>query len=151
MTTLNGVISIEVNSILSMRLHSFNIKDKTIESYLSAIDKVFRKYNRVGVTLQYTHCDREFIPLMELIKDHLGIALNPTNTQDYSTEIERSIKIVKSHIRVVCHQLKYKTLPKLVFMHLAFDKTKKLNMFPSKVGVLQYYSPHAMIDKKTLD
>ena len=49
------------------------------------------------------------------------------------------------------HNLPYKAIPKVMLTHLAMDSTHKLNFFPAKGGVSDYFSPYVIMSGRKLD
>ena len=58
---------------------------------------------------------------------------------------------IKERIRANFHRLSYKAIPHIMVQYLSMDCTHKINMFPAKGGISQYYSPRVIIGQRALD
>jgi hypothetical protein len=77
--------------------------------------------------------------------------MNYTSTGEHESVAERNNRTIQECIRAVFHSLPFKAIPKVMLMHLAMDVTKKLNFFPTKGGVSDYYSPYVIMSGRKLD
>jgi hypothetical protein len=116
-----------------------------------ALDQVFRKYNAGGYTVKRIHCDQEFEPLMDPVKDKLDINMNYTVTDEHVPEAERNNRVIAERIRAAYHNLPYKTMPRLMWKRLAMVCTHQLNLFPAKGGISPYLSPHVLVGGRNVD
>ena len=97
------------------------------------------------------HCDQEFKPIMDQVKDELDIQMNYTITEEHVPEAERNNRTIAGRIRAAYHLLPYKTMPKLMLRYLAMVCTHQLNLFPAKGGISPYLSPHVLVGGQNLD
>ena len=67
--------------------------------------------------------------------------MNFSNPQEHVPEAERNNRVIKERVRATYHRLPYKQLTKTMTITLVMDSAKKLNFFPSKNGISEYYSP----------
>ena len=121
------------------------LKNREAKELYRGIDNVFRCYNKAGFRIGSIHCDGEFKPLMDSVKDELGIDMNYTARGEHVPEAERNNRTIAERIRAAYHNLPYKAIPKLMLKYLAMECTHQLNLFPAKGGVSPYYSPHMII------
>ena len=77
--------------------------------------------------------------------------MNYTARDDHVPEAGRNNRVIAERIRATYHKLPYKTMPKIMWRYLAMVVTQQLNYFPVKGGISDYYSPHMILQKKTLD
>ena len=61
------------------------------EAYRSALDEVFHMYNHAGFHITSIQADQEFKPLLNPIKDDLGIQMKYANAQEHVPEAECNI------------------------------------------------------------
>ena len=115
------------------------------------INMVLRHYNKAGFTISKIYCDGEFKSMMDLVSDELGVEMNYANPDEHVPEIERSIRVIKERFRTAYYRLPYKTIPKTMIRHLAMKVTSDLNLFPTKNGVSDYYSPNVILSRRNLD
>ena len=52
---------------------------------------------------------------------------------------------MKERIRAGYHRLPYRHVPKLMIIHQVMEAARKLNFFPTRNGISEYYSPHAIL------
>ena len=127
------------------------ITSRTNEEYYRALDQVLRHYNRAGFKIKTIHCDGEYRSMMENVSDNLDVEMNFTNAQDHVPEAERNNRTLKERIRAAFHRLPYKAIPKIMLRYLAMEQANKLNLFPVKGGISQYYSPRMIMNQTSLD
>ena len=77
--------------------------------------------------------------------------MNFSNPQEHVPEAERNNCLIKERIRATYHRLPYKQLTKTMTKVLVMDSAKKLNFFPAKHGISQYYSPRMILHQQNLD
>ena len=148
-----------INEMPFLATISRNIKYRTIQwlptrtakDYRSALDIIFRQYNKAGFRIATIHCDNEFRPIMDDIKDELSIDMNYASAQEHVPEAERNNRVIKERVRAAFHRLPYNTIPKVMVKMLAMESTNKLNFFPPKGGVSSYYSPRMILTNSALD
>ena len=127
------------------------IVSKTPEDYRSAIDVIFRLYNDAGFTISTIKADNEFKPLMNPIKDDLDVTMNYAAAQEHAPEAERNHRTIKERFRAHFQRMPYKNIPKVMIKYLVMDVTKKLNYFPPKGGISEFYSPRMILHQTNLD
>ena len=103
------------------------VPNKTSEAYRSVLDNVFRIYNTAGFCITTIHCDNEFRPLMDELRDHYNVTMNYANPQEHVPEAERNNRVIKERFRAAFHRLPFKALPKIMVKTLAMECAKKLN------------------------
>ena len=124
---------------------------KQNKEYYQALDAILRHYNQAGFVIKTIHCDGEYKAMMDQVRDDLDVVMNYTNASDHVPEAERNNRTIKERIRAAYHRLPYKAIPRVMIRHLAMVCTTKLNFFPAKGGVSQYYSPRMIINQTNLD
>ena len=107
------------------------LENRTSEQLYSALDKVLRHYNAAGYNVERIHCDQEFKPLMDPVKDDLDIQMNYTVTDEHVPEAERNNCTIAERIRATYHILQYKTMPRILLRYLAMVSAHQLNLFPA--------------------
>ncbi len=127
------------------------LESRTADSLFSALDEILRVYNDAGYTIRDIHCDNEFRPLMEPIKDELGVDMNYANAEDHVPEAERNNRTIKERVRALVNGLPFKIMPRAMIRKLAMLCVKQLNMFPAKGGVSPYLSPYTIMTGKAVD
>ena len=127
------------------------IPSQSVKDYRSALDTVFQIYNQAGFKITTIHCDNEFQPIMKEMEKVYGVRMNYANPQEHVPEVERSIRVIKERYRVAFHRLPFKRIPKIMIKILAMECTKKLNFFPPKDGISNFYSPRTIMHQQTLD
>ena len=84
---------------------------KTKKEYYRVPDVILRKYNSAGFIIKTIHCDGEYHPIMDEVKDELNVDMNHANPLDHVPEAERNNRVIKEHMRVAHHQLLFKKSP----------------------------------------
>ena len=82
------------------------------------------------------------------------VEMNITEACKHVTDIERGICTLKERIRCVVSDLHVAGIlyyHMWIIVHDVYFVTKMVNLFPSKLGMLQVYPPHAIVMGQTLD
>jgi hypothetical protein len=148
---INGIYFISTISRNIMYRTTECVPDKTMQSYRSVLDNVFRVYNTAGFKITTILCDNEFQPLMNELQDVYNITVNYANPQEHVPEAERNNRVIKERFRSAFHRLPFSKIPKIMVKVLAMECAKKLNFFPPKGGISPYYSPRMILHQKALD
>ena len=127
------------------------IPHSTVDNYKTALTSVIQCYNRGGFRIARIHADNEFHPLLEPLQDEFRIEMNFANPQEHVPEAERNNRTVKERIRATYHRLPYHTLTKTMVKILVQESAKKLNFFPAKHGVSEFYSPRMILHQRNLN
>ena len=127
------------------------LDNRTAPELYKRLDVILRHYNDGGYNIRSIHCDQEFKPIMDEVKDELDIKMNYAVTDEHVPEAERNNRTIAERIRATYHNLPYKTMPKLMLRYLAMVSTHQLNLFPAKGGVSAYLSPHVLVGGRNLD
>jgi hypothetical protein len=53
-----------------------SVPAQTSQAYRSVLDNKFHVYNSAGIKIKIIHCDNEFQPLMQELKDVYGVTMN---------------------------------------------------------------------------
>ena len=112
---------------------------------------MLRAYNGAGYRVKFIHCDLQFQPLMDAVKDGLEVTMNYTSQGDHQSEAERNNRVIQERFRAIAHSLPYKVMPPIMIRYLAMVCTHALNFFPAKNGISAHYSPYMLMYNKTLD
>ncbi len=90
------------------------LENRTADELYLGLDKVLRRYNDAEHRINSIFCDQEFKPLMDPVKDELGVDMNYTTTDEHVPEAERNNRTIAERIRCAYHNLPYKAIPKLM-------------------------------------
>ena len=111
-----------------------------------------RPYNAAGFEITEMHTDGQFKPLINPIKDELGLKkVNYTARGQHVPEAERNNRTIAERIRSIYHNLPYKNMPRVMWIAICEMVVRQLNMFPAKGGVSEYFSPHVIMHLTPLD
>jgi hypothetical protein len=119
--------------------------------YHKCLQQVLRIYTLGGLRVTTIRCDNEFCPLMDPLALEFGIQVNYASPQEHVPEAKRNNRVIKERIRATYHRLPYDHLPRIMVKVLVNDSAKKLNFFPAKNGISQYYSPRMILHQQNLD
>ena len=112
---------------------------------------ILHKCNSAGFNIKTIHCDGEYHPVMDEVKDELDVDMNCANPLDHVPEAERNNRVIKERVRAAYHQLPFKKIPRIMIRYLAMIQTNQLNYFPVKGGISEYYSPRTILGGTPLD
>ena len=127
------------------------LKNREADELYKALDEIFRYYNDAGFLITDVHCDREFKPLMDVVKDELDVNMNYTARGEHVPEAERNNRTIGERIRATFHNLPFKAIPKIMIKFLSMVCADNLNIFPTKGGISSYFSPKMIMSKKDYD
>jgi hypothetical protein len=88
---------------------------------------------------------------MDPLALEFGIQVNYASPQEHVPEAERNNQVIKERIRATYHCLPYDRLPHIMVKVLVNDSANKLNFFPAKNGISQYYSPCMILHQQNLN
>lgn len=121
------------------------------ENLFKAIDEITRLYNSANFNIKIIYIHGEFKALMDQVKDELDIEMNYTNAQDHEPTAKRNNRTLKERARAQYYRLPYKAISKVMIRYLVMECANKLNMFPVKGGVSEYYSPRVIMHETRLE
>jgi hypothetical protein len=85
------------------------------------------------------------------VEAEFGIAFNYANPQEHVPEAEQNNRVIKERVRACYHRLPYRQMSKTMVKALVSEAAKKLNFFPARNGVSQFYSPRMILHQRGLD
>lgn len=127
------------------------ISSQTLDVYKQAFGQVIAIYNRGGFKIRCIHVDNEFRPLMDSLNMQYNVEMNFTNPQEHVPEAERNNRVIKERVRALYHRLPFQRLPRILIRAMVQEAAKKLNFFPAKHGVSEYYSPRMILHQRNFD
>jgi hypothetical protein len=77
--------------------------------------------------------------------------MNYESPQEHVPEAKLNNQVIKERVHTSYHCLPYDCLPCIMVKVLINDSAKKLNFFPAKNGISQYYSPRVILHHQNLD
>jgi hypothetical protein len=119
--------------------------------YRKCLQQVLQIYTLGGLQVTTICCDNEFCPLMDPLALKFRIQMNYASLQEHVPEAEHNNQVIKEQICATYHCLPYDRLPRIMVKVLIDDSAKKLNFFPAKNGISQYYSPRMILHQRNLD
>jgi hypothetical protein len=145
---LSFLTTISSNIIYRMAQY---VEHPTTDAYSNCLKQVFRIYNLGGFKIQTIQSDNEFCPLMDPLANELGVNVNYANPQEHVPEAERNNRVLMERVHAAYHRLPFNRLPRLLVKTLVTESVKKLNFFPAKNDISQYYTPRMILHKRNLD
>ena len=121
------------------------------DELFKSLDIAIGELNDGGLTVEETQCDKAFEPVMNEVKDELGIKLNTSNAQDHAPQAERNNGTLKEAFGTALHRMPHKRTPKTMIVKLIRLCAKRLNWFPAEHGTSKCCSPMTVVTGKTLD
>ena len=76
--------------------------------------------------IEHIYCHREFMELMEKVKDDLGIDLNYIAKHEHILEAEQNNQTIGKRIRAAYHNLPYNKIPRIMLKYLAMISIQQL-------------------------
>ena len=126
------------------------LQSRTTNSFYSTIDAVFDYYNSNKFMIKKIHCDNEFKPLMDPVKNNLEISLDYGPAQEHANTCERFIRTLGERIRAAWHATPFLVMPKLLVDGLVKNVSMALTLFPAKEGISSVYSPRQIVTGRTI-
>ena len=117
------------------------VPHQTADVYREALRSVIDVYNQAGMKVARIHADNEFRAVLKDLQTVYDLEINYANPGDHVPEAECNNRTIKKRVRATYHQLPYSSLTKTMVKYLVSESTRKLNYFPAKHGVSDYYSP----------
>jgi hypothetical protein len=88
---------------------------------------------------------------MDPLANDFGVEMNYANPEEHVPKAERNNWTIKEHICATYHCIPFKRLPRLMIKVLVADSAQKLNFFPAKDGILEYYCPCMILHERNID
>ena len=107
-------------------------------------------YNQADYFITNLQCNHKFGPLLTNTKDNLDIKLDIVVQGDHVPKAEHNNQTIGECICARYHRLPYKAISNVMLIALAKLSTRQLNFYPTKNGVLLYYSPYMLLNKRNL-
>jgi hypothetical protein len=147
----------KVNNISFLTMISKNLMYQIARYIQGSLTSIYRKclqqvlqiYTLGGLRVTTICCDNEFCPLMDPLALEFGIQVNYASPQEHVPEAEHNNRVINEQICATYHCLLYNCLPRIMVKFLLNDSAKKLNFFPAKNGISQYYSPCMILHLET--
>ena len=127
--------------------HILNKKHDTI---WKCITQTCHLYQHRGFKIVHLLTDHEFQPLEARLLSN-DINLNTTTANEYSPEIERSIRVIKERARSFICLLPFTHLPRLIKQHLIHYRVTMINLTIHPNSVSPFLSPGIIITGATLN
>jgi hypothetical protein len=145
-----------VNSVPFLVSSSRNINLTTIKHVPSRtadklgllLHRIINVYARAGFNVRTILMDNEF----EKVRDHVQhTTMNTTASAEHVGDIERRIRVIKERCCGIVCTLPYKSVPRVMLIHLLHHVVLWLNNFPVENGVSLKLSPREIILRHKLD
>jgi hypothetical protein len=78
---------------------------------------------------------------MDPLANDFGVEMKYANPQEHVPKADCSNRTIKERICTTYHRIPFKRLPRFMVKVLVADSAQKLNFFPAKDGISEYYSP----------
>jgi hypothetical protein len=128
-----------------------HLSNQKVDLIFKAFKSIFKYYYQRGFQLMIVTADREFKPLDKLMVDLPGAPrLNLTTANKHKPYAKRKFCVIKERVWAVRHSLPFLQIPTQITMHMVFFVVKLLNFFPVKGGILDQYSPKAIMSGETI-
>ena len=77
--------------------------------------------------------------------------INATTANEHVGEVEWHIRLIKERAQGIMATLPFKSIPKIMIIHLIHYCTMWLNAFPVKSGISSKWSPRELVSGSKLD
>jgi hypothetical protein len=121
------------------------IKSREVDTYQECFIKVLKLYKSAGFQVATVSADREFVAVLDPIKEKYKFTTNYASAQEHVPEVERSNRVIKERVRATVHRSPYACLPRTVLKFVVTEAARKLNFFPAQYGCSAYYSPRQIL------
>jgi hypothetical protein len=121
--------------------------------YKECMNELLALYKRGGFTISEIHCDNEFRKVMDPLsaRQDPPITMNYAAAQEHVPRAEQRNRVIQERVKAAYHRFPFTHLPRILVKYLVMESTKKLNFFPNKNGVSQYFSPRMIMHQDHLD
>jgi len=128
-----------------------HVVNRKVKSYWLMLKAVCLMYEARGLHIVKVKADLEFLPLRELVNE-----LPTSPDTEFAAQgmhvgpVERDIRYNKEKARSLPYTLPFDKIPKVMLIHMMFNVTMVMNMFPRKGGNA-IYSPQMIMTEKICD
>ena len=126
------------------------VVNRKVRSYWPLLKAVCLMYEARGLHIVKVKADLEFLPLQELVKE-----LPTSPATEFAAQgmhvgaVERNIRYGKEKTRSLRYTLPFNKIPKVMLVHMIFNVTMVMNMFPRKGGNA-IYSPQMIMTGRSV-
>ena len=138
-------------SLLWIQTSATHLRTHSANELYAGLDRILRIYNNAEYRVGHIHCDREFRTILEKVCDEMDIQLHCPPAGAHVPEAERNIRVIKERVRITNAHVPYKRCPNVMAWMMVLNAVTQLNLVPAKGGVSEYYSPHVILKRPTLD
>ena len=121
------------------------LKKRDAKTLHASIKKTLNEYDKNGYHVSHLNCDGQFKPLVDTfkndVKKNLRCDINCVGKNEHEPTAERNNRTIAAALRCKFSDLPYKAVPHLMAEYIVMDQVKRINQFPAKEGVSDYYSP----------
>ena len=110
--------------------------------------KVFNIYHCGGYKVQTMLMDNEFNKVADELPQ---LIINTIAANEHVGEVEWHIPLIEKHAWGILATLSFKSIPKIMLMHLIHCFTMWLNAFPVKLGISNQWSPRELVSGTMLN
>ena len=129
-----------------------NISNRKVETTFKSFKDIYSYYMKGGFYITTIHADGEFTPLQAMIYEHIpgGPRINLTRANEYVTDIERLVTVIKEIKRAVRHSLLFNNTPKLLTVYIVLTVVIMLKYFPVRGGLSAILRPNTKMYSDTI-
>ena len=88
--TIDGMQFLYSTDKIAMCHHMTHMPRTQAEDHCEALDNTLRKHNKARFVVAVIHCDREFEPLMDEVKDNPSATMSCTNPHEHEPTMEHA-------------------------------------------------------------
>ena len=122
-----------------------HVVNRKVKSYWPMLKAICLMYLARGLKIVKVRADLEFLPLQELVKElPTSLEIEFVAQGMHVGPVKRNIRYGKEKVRSLRYNIPFEKIPKPILVHMIFNVTMVMNMFPRKGGN-SIYSPQMIM------
>ena len=121
------------------------------KNHVRCIEEIINLYKLAKFKIVAIHCNQEFKSILQDFANNHNITMLCVPSQSHIPRAERNIRTIKERLRLLFHNLPYRTIPKTILKYLVIQTTPTLNYYPARCVISQHYSPRMIKNKIVLN
>ena len=127
-----------------------HVVNRKVKSYWPMLKAICLMYLARGLKIVKVRADLEFLPLQELVKElPTSLEIEFVAQGMHVGPVKRNIRYGKEKVRSLRYNIPFEKIPKPILVHMIFNVTMVMNMFPRKGGN-SIYSPQMIMTGRSI-
>lgn len=139
---LQGIIFLTTISEKIKFRTAVRLDDRHLDTIFNELLKIIALYEARGFSITKIRGDNEFRPLTNRL---LPVRFEGCAADDHISDVERSIRTIKSDVRTLAHALPFTRFPVIFLIEMVYHAVRSRNQLPTTDGISSTLSPSTIV------